>query len=359
MATVEGTKSGVIRRMTTTEARNTQAAIKGLTRLFENMIIHALEERTGPSFEPLMVVDMRFGMFEAFVVSLRADGTVYSIPRPIEVEEADQLSASRVRTPMCAYRKKKSQSWIVCSEKRLQEKASDPEFEVVEYVLDYALTLSETERSTFVRLWYAFLSRLTNTDSRQDYNRVIFIVENKDIVPIIEQSIPLVGEKIDRGAGDKKWQSALIVCIDPKLDLSGFAFLNTPNDLQMSHSLYLLLHDKSSAVEAAFDGSQFSYATAHSITLSKYQKIALVGMAAPDPSPSPNVIYFPDKFIFQKACLIGYLHWWMQIDEKLVEELRQRCMRLEQQLMSKKTETKYLISLLSRLKSVVQRINQQ
>ncbi len=342
--------------MIAAEAQKT--ALQGLIRIFENMIVQAVEVTDSAAFEPLMAVDMRFGMFEAFVISLRADGTVYSIPRPIEVEEARQIPTTRLRTPMCAYRKKNTQNWIVCSERRLKEKASEPDFEVAEYVLEYGLRLPETQRSTFVRLWHAFLSRLTSTDSGQDYTRVVFVVDNAAMVPMIEQSIPLVGEKIDKSKGDKKWQSALVVCIDAALDISGFVFLNTSRDLQAPQGSYLLMRGESSAVEAAFDGSQFSYASVESIALSTYHKIAFVGMASPA-GASPNVIYFPEEADFQKACLTGYLRWWLQIDDKRMEEIRQRYILLEQQLAAKKKETESLVSLLNRLKVVLQHINQQ
>jgi len=344
--------------MKVADAQKDQTALQGLIRIFENMIVQAVEATASTAFEPLMVIDMRFGMFAAFIISLRADGTVYGIPRPLEVEEAHQIPATRLRTPMCAYRKKKTQNWIVCSEGRLKEKVSEPEFEVVESVLDYGLTLPENDRLTFVRLWHAFLGRLTSTDSGQDYNRVIFVVDNGDVVPIIEQSIPLVGEKIDKSKGDSKWQSALVVCIDATLDISGFAFLNTPRDLQVSQGLYLLLRGESSAVEAAFEDSQFSYASMQSIALSKYHKIAIVGVTTPAVIPQ-NMLYFPNEDQFQNACLTGYLHWWLQIDGRRVEELRQRYILLEQQLATKKKETEGLVGLLNRLKTVLQHINQQ
>lgn len=344
--------------MRAAEAQKDQQALQGLIRIFEKIIAQSVEATTSTAFEPMMVIDMRFGMFEAFILSLRADGAVYSIPRPIEVEEAHQIPATRLRTPMCAYRKKKSQNWIVCSEGRLEEKASEPEFEVVESVLEYGLALPENQQSTFERLWHAFLGRLTSTDSGQDYNRVIFVVDSGNVVPLIERSIPVVGEKIDKTKGDKKWQSALVMCIDADLDISGFVFLNTPRDLQAPHGSYLLLRGESIAVDAAFDGSQFSYTNVQSITLSRYQKIAVVGMVAPATTP-PNVLYFPEEVDFQNASLTGYLHWWLQIDERRLEELRQRYMLLEQQLVTKKKETERLVALLNRLKAVLQRINQQ
>lgn len=344
--------------MRAAEAHKDQTALQRLIRVFEDILVQAVETTDSSAFEPLMVVDMRLGMFEAFVLSLRVDGTVYSIPRPIEVEEAHQISATRQRTPMCAYRNKKSQNWIACSEGRLKERLSDPGFEVVEYVLDHGLTLHENERSSFVRLWHAFLSRLTTTDSGQDYSRVVFVVDRGDVVPMIEQAIPSVGEKLDKSHGGEKWQSAQVTCIDADLDISGFVFLNTPRDLPTANGPYLLLRGERSAFEAVFDGSQFSCQPAQSIVLSKYQKIAVVGMVPPATTP-PNIIYFPDEVSFQKASFMGYLHWWCQIDERRVEELRQRYILLEQQLTSKKKETKRLDGLLERLQAVLQRINQQ
>ncbi|XWX05460.1 hypothetical protein VZO05_07830 [Aggregatilineales bacterium SYSU G02658] len=334
-----------------------QKAIRGLIQVFETMIIKTVDATESVAFEPLMVIDMRSNMFEAFIISLRPEGTFYSIPRAIEVEEAHQISVPRLRTTMCAYRKKKSQNWIVCSENRLREKVSEPDFEVVEGVLNYGLTLFETDRPTLERLWHAFLSKLVSTDSGQDYNQVVFVVDNEDVVPVMEQLIVNVGEKIDRYRKDKKWQFALVACVDTALDMRGFVFLNTPRDLQASQGLYLLLHKDTSAVEAAFDGTQFSYKSASAITLDKYRKIAIVGVAAPAMT-HPNVIHFPEEENFLNACLIGYLQWWLQINDARLEELRHRHKLLAEQLDIKKKETKFLALVLDRLKKVLQRIKQ-
>jgi len=58
-------------------------------------------------FSPALIIDIRKGLFEAFVLSLRNDGTLYRIARPIRIEEAEGISVARDSTPLCAYRRQR------------------------------------------------------------------------------------------------------------------------------------------------------------------------------------------------------------------------------------------------------------
>ena len=81
--------------MKVAEAQKQQTAIKGLIRLFEDAVVRtAAASETNINFNPILVIDMRFGKFQAFIVSLRSDGDFYAIPRAINVEEADNIRSA-------------------------------------------------------------------------------------------------------------------------------------------------------------------------------------------------------------------------------------------------------------------------
>jgi len=340
--------------MTIAQARQQQTALEGLIRAFEDAFVQSAASSPQINFEPVLVIDMRFGMFHAFVLSVRSDGNLHSIPRPIKVEEADGIYPARALIPLYAYRKKKTQNWVMCTAGRLNQKSSEGNFDVAENVFEYTLTLPEKEQAgTFERLWSAFLSSLVETDSGQDYKRVVFVVDNASSVSLIQAALPKVGARLDKGGS--KWQSAFVVCIDAAVDLQGYAFLNKPHDLSTSNALYLLLLGPSMALAVEFNGSGFQYDQVHHADVASFSKIAAIGITST--IDHPDVLLYGDDSKFKKACLIGYLHWWLQIDEKRLDELRQKVTLLEAQLAAARIETDSMQMLVDRLRNVLHQLN--
>ena len=227
--------------MNVAEAQKQQTALKGLICLFEDAVVRtAAASATSINFDPILLIDLRFGKFQSLIVSLRSNGDLYAIPRAINVEEADNLLVARESTALSAYRKKKASNWTVCSESQLGHKAASGDFDVADNAMSYALALPENERvSTFERLLFTFLSLVAETDSGQAYERVVFVIDDADHISLLQSALPKVGGRLDKGG--HKWQSALIIPIPSSTDIYGFAFLNDLNALAKTSGEYLLL----------------------------------------------------------------------------------------------------------------------
>jgi hypothetical protein len=343
--------------MKVAEAQKHQTALKGLIHLFEDALVRTVAaSATNVDFDPILVIDMRFGMFQSFILSLRADGNFYAIPRAINVEETDNFSVARESTTLCAYRKKKASNWKVCSESQLEYKAGLGDFDVAHNAISYALALPEKERvSNFERLWFTFLSLLTETDSGQDYKRIAFVIDEADHLLLLQSALPKVGSRLDKGG--QKWQSAVIIPISSTTDIYGFAFLNNPRALTESHHEYLLLLlDAKQAIEVTYNGSDFHFELVRSVNLERYEKIAIVGEMSSQHGYS-HILLYADTTEFEIACLIGYIHWWLQIDEERLDRLRRKLALLSEQLIQIKAETITLQNLHSRLQNVLRKLN--
>jgi len=338
--------------------RTRKLILGNMLSLFEDALVRVTESSLPRiDFSPALIVDIRKGLFEAFVLSLRNDGTLYRIARPIRIEEAEGISVARDSTPLCAYRRQRSAAWVACSRSRLEEIRSSTEIQVAEHILAYGMELEESEQQrTLERLLFSFLSLLAESDSAQAYNQVVFIIDDEQHRPLLQAVLPKVGARLDNGS-KPRWQSAMIVMVDATTDLSAYAFLTTPSTLIETGSSYLLLPDQNSAREFIYDGSELRPGKLNNrIKYDKYKHVIVVGMT-PQPRALPGFEFVNDMSAFQKMCLNGYITWSLQIDEARLSELRQRHERLKEELQKAREQTYYLQQLADRLQVVINRLN--
>jgi hypothetical protein len=247
--------------MNVATSTETQNALTGLIDVFEDAFVRQLALPTPVRFEPLLVIDVRFGKFRAFVLSLNRSNQLYGMPRNISVEVSQGSSQPYADTPLCAYRKENRKEsrketeprWKVCSEQRLNEVNSQEGFIVADHIFEYALAGSDAT-SQFERLWFAFLGPLSQTDSGQDYQQIIFVVDDLAVAELIQNVMPKLSSKLDKG--DDKWASAYTITLPPSTDLSGYAFLTQRDDLQQQ-AWYALLLNQHDARQIFYDGYSF------------------------------------------------------------------------------------------------------
>ena len=90
--------------------------------------------------------------------------------------------------------------------------------------------------------------------------------------------------------------------------------------------------------------------------MERYDKIAIVGQMSSQNGYS-HLLLYADVTEFETACLIGYIHWWLQIDEDRLDTLRRKQAILNEQLIQMKAETVKLQNLYSRLQNVLRKLN--
>lgn len=331
--------------------------LEGLIRLFEDTLIRTTSNSVPiVDFDPVLVIDLRRNHFDAFVLSLRSDGTLHRLPRPVKIEEAESISAARDRTPLCAYRKQRASMWTACSMGRLQQLSTDAAYETVDNVFEYILRLPETEQNkTFERLWFAFLSLLSETDSGQDYKRILLLVDDERHQAIIQAALPRVGGRLDKGSGSK-WQSATSTVLDHKTDISAYAFLSNPYEVDRNSASYLLIANPSTGHEYRYDGSEMKYIQLNgTVNFKAYDRILVLGME--DSSCDLDHIQVVEIDEFEKMCLNGYINWWLRIDDTRLEGLRAKRDQLQQEIEQMRKQNSHLQQLAERMSRAVNHLN--
>lgn len=339
----------------TTQEDSLQVARTGFVSLFEDALMRNVRVEQKPIFEPLLIVDMRGGYVQILVLSLGTDGSFRGIPRPIKVEVAEQFTTAVERTPLCLYRKGASPTWVACSSERLQALQQRSEFLCVPDLLAYAHTLPEVEKGkTFARMWGAFLMPFTEVDSGQDYQKVVFVVDDIRYLSVLQLALRQLAPRLEKGGG-KKWETALFASVESTVDLSGYAFFHRPRDVGTKPERYLLLTQPDQGVEYMYDGASFHTGTLteKAVLVSRYQRIAAVGIQTSDQTPAVILTYTSVE-AFQIASLMGYLYWWMQIDDARLNQLRERQKRLLNQLSAINEKADRLRALSLRMSRVLQ-----
>jgi hypothetical protein len=307
--------------------------------------------------EPTLIIDMRDDHFNAFVLSLDINGRLHRLPRPIRVEEAEGgITAARNRPGMHAYRKIKSQAWVACSENRARQLMNDENYEVALNLSTYITDLPEADQTrVFERLFFTFLALLTETDSGQDYQRILIIIDHNYSANLVQSTLKRIGIKLDKGS-TTKWQDAMLLILDSAIDLIGYAFLATGIPFG-DHTTCLLLVDPLTAYAYEFKGADIVSAQLYDlIDLSNYDQIIILLDQSVD-TPIKGVQFIRDWVQLEEIGLNGYLNWWLQINEERVVALHRKREKLLDQLNSIQQHNQHLEYLLQKMSIVLDLLN--
>jgi hypothetical protein len=341
------------------EYQGRQSILGSMLGLFEDALIRTAESNMSHvAFEPVLVIDMRLNTFRAFVLSLRNDGTLFRIARPIKIEEAAGIAAARENTPLIAYRKKNMSKWTACSRGRLEQLSRTDEYEIVEDGGTFVLQLPESDRDkTFERLWFAFLGLIGESDSGQDYTRVMFIVDNEGCVPLLQSALPRIAPRMNKGMG-LQWQSAEIAAIGAGVDTTPFAFLQDPHELNKAERVYLLLTGPQTGIEYVYNGSEMTCVPLNGrVAFEKYDRIIVVGMDRPL-GHGNHIQGVEDKAALEDLGLNGYVNWYLRIDDERLDAMRVRIEKYLSKLAVARQQTSDLQQTVERMRKTVSRLNQ-
>jgi len=285
-----------------------QGTLGHLALIIEDLLVRTVTRPATYATVPTLTIDLRGGYLEAFVLSQDRTGCFYAVPRSVRIEEAPYITVARERTPLCAYRRNNSPGWTPCSSARLAQIRAEPGHEAVADIFQYALSLTATERVRgFERLWFSFLSLLTQASSGQDYQRVVFVSDSDEYITLMQATLPRVSSRLDNG-NHKRWQEAAFVRISRELDLTPYAFFNKPSEIPRSGQRFLLLRDQGTAFEYRFDVETFTkHKLGRCIDLAQYSSI-VAPRVGPVSLNVPGVFLFDDEHHLYRVALMGYLY---------------------------------------------------
>jgi hypothetical protein len=289
--------------------------------LFEDLL-SAIGSSHGDGYlvSPTLVIDLRGGCFEAFVVSQDSQGWLYPAPRAIKVEVAPQITTARTRTTLSMYRGKSSRTWVACTDDRITSLSMESGYVLVRDMLKYAFELDVVERSaSFDRMLHTYLSLLAGTDSAHDYNRIMLVVDDEHVVDYIQGSLQKIASKLGG-----QWQDAQIILIPASWDLLPCAFMHNTNFSEYRHLIFLLLHSSKLASKYNLKARKFSSTTVRSIiSVENYDQIIVIGSVPNELLDSKRIRFHADQASLDRAALIGYLHLlWRQKDTNQKDQSR-------------------------------------